>query len=352
MAVIGASAVEFAGGESVGYPKQKIAYFGIVALGLMMIGGLIYLSAAQPFMIVWGFGFLSLTGILLLASQQLPGKWYGKWLLVFLLGIDFLGAGLTAYQIDLQELRKPKSALGTIIEDDGYYRIYSPSYSVPQHLAAEYELELTDGVDPLQIGSYVEYVQEATGVPQEEYSVTIPPFKTGDPSRDNRLAKIDSKLLGLLNVKYVVSEFELEASGLTPVSLESFPKVYRNENLLPRAWIETGNLSEDQILSSEVEPASIIDKTANTILLQASGPGKLVVSEIYYPGWQVYLNGEREEINISHDIFRSVSLPEGTHRVLFRFEPISVFVGFGLSVLGWIGLALILIRIRLDRLSS
>jgi hypothetical protein len=58
----------------------------------------------------------------------------------------------------------------------GHFRVYSPSYSLPQQTAAYYHVELADGVDPLQLQSYVSFMQSASGVPSNGYSVTLPPF--------------------------------------------------------------------------------------------------------------------------------------------------------------------------------
>ena len=59
------------------------------------------------------------------------------------------------------------------------FRIYSPSYSIPQQAAALNELELADGIDPLQLMSYVGFMEETTGIPVNSYSVTMPPFSSG-----------------------------------------------------------------------------------------------------------------------------------------------------------------------------
>jgi hypothetical protein len=45
-----------------------------------------------------------------------------------------------------------KSELASFLAgQEGLFRVYSPSYSLPQHIGAEYGLELAGGVDPLQL---------------------------------------------------------------------------------------------------------------------------------------------------------------------------------------------------------
>jgi hypothetical protein len=351
LAVLGAMAIDNLDYEIDRQKKGRLTYFGIIVLGMMMIAGMIFQTKGQPLMLIWGFVFITLAGFVLLANHLNPELRIWKMLLAGLLILDFVTVGWSAYRLDENHLG-PEEALTAIIKEEGYFRIYSPSYSVPQYLAAEFDLELADGVDPLQISSYVDFVDDATGVPQEQYSVTIPPFRNGDPSQDNKLASINSQILGLLNVKYVISEFEIIAPGLTPLSIDANPKIYLNEFAYPRAWVEKQVNGQDQLLPPESEDVRVISKDPNSLLLEATGPGELVTAEINYPGWQLYVDGERQVLNTSYQILRSVSLPEGKHQVVFKFVPVTVYLGLGFAGLGWLLVAIRPYRKRLDTLSG
>jgi uncharacterized membrane protein YfhO len=50
----------------------------------------------------------------------------------------------------------------------------------------------------------------------------------------------------------------------------------------------------------------------------------VVLHDIHYPGWEVYVNGERRPILRANLLFRGVEVPPGEHRVEFRFRPLSV----------------------------
>jgi hypothetical protein len=115
----------------------------------------------------------------------------------------------------------------------GRFRIYSPSYSVPQHVAELYQLELADGVDPLQLCVYADYLARAAGVVDQGYSVTLPPYPSGidDVRTALRDAVPDAGMLGLLGVRYVVASFPVIGVEFQPVGL--FDGVYVYEN--PRA---------------------------------------------------------------------------------------------------------------------
>jgi hypothetical protein len=65
--------------------------------------------------------------------------------------------------------------------------------------------------------------------------------------------------------------------------------------------------------------------------ITTNSPGLLVVTDLFYPGWIAEEEGRRLEILRADGYFRAVALPAGTHRVIFRYRPLSVFVGTGIS---------------------
>jgi CBS domain-containing protein len=199
----------------------------------------------------------------------------------------------------------------------GPFRVYSPSYSLP----AGDGLEHVDGVDPLQLADTVAFLEPATGVKADAYSVTIPAFNEGELVTANRDAVSDPALLGLLNVRYVASEFPLTVTGLEPVTTIGTTFVYENADWRPRAWVEGGI-------------AEVVTWTPNRITVAATGPGRLVLSEVAYPGWRARVDGEPALIVTAHDLLRAVDLPGGAHEVVFEYRPASVYVGAGLSLLG------------------
>ena len=214
-----------------------------------------------------------------------------------------------------------------ILQDDDIYRVYSPSYSIPQLAAADAGLQLADGVDPLQLKQYAEFMSTASGVPQTGYSVTIPPFTSGNPRLDNQDYSPDSYLLGLLNVKYIVAEYELVSDSLKLVDRIENTRIYRNQEYRPRAWTQQG-LS---LFSAGIQPVDIVWQNANRIELTAAGPGTLVLSEIEFPGWKVKVDGQWGEILTIGNLLRGVNLPPGIHTVSFIYRPTLMYVGMFLS---------------------
>ncbi len=210
------------------------------------------------------------------------------------------------------------------------FRVFSPSYSLPQHVAVKAGLELADGINPLQLATYVEAMAEATGFDPGTYSVTLPPFPTGDPTSEWGF-RIDPEALGKLNVAYVVADYPVESDQLTLVDSSGGNFVYRNQQVRPRAWVESHPESETWQAWKGVET---LEWRPNQLVVVAEGPGTLVLSEIGYPGWRASLDGEDVPIRNVEGLLRGVELPAGKHTLTASFRPLSVYLGGALTALG------------------
>jgi hypothetical protein len=209
--------------------------------------------------------------------------------------------------------------------DEDIFRIYSPSYSLPQQTAAFYNLELADGIDPLQLTSYRDYLLRAAGIPKDEvYTVTLPPFSSGDPRNDNRGFLPNMDLLGFLNVKYIVSHYAISFKPeVVEISRTKDLHIYLNPKLRPRAWVQEDVSSA----TANISPVIDLHWEPNQIELKANGPGTLVLSEIAYPGWRVYVDGQPAEILTIAGILRGVEIPAEEHNIIFVFRPMSLYIG-------------------------
>ena len=213
-------------------------------------------------------------------------------------------------------------------------RAFSPSYSLPQQTTAEEELGLADGVHPLQLRSYWNFMAAATGFDAGAYSVTLPPFPSGEPA-DDWGPQIDLTRLGLLSVGAIASAFPIE--GLTPIAAAEPGYVYQNPEARPRAWLEPADGSPD-----EWAPVSDWTWTPNRITVGAVGPGRVVLSELVYPGWEVTVDGQPGRIETVYDVLRSTEIAAGEHLLVFEFKPRPVILGVILGALGaallfWMG---------------
>ncbi len=69
-------------------------------------------------------------------------------------------------------------------------------------------------------------------------------------------------------------------------------------------------------------------------------PRLLVLSEVWYPGWQAKVDGERTPILRANVAFSAIWLPAGEHDIEWRYVPKSLYLGFGISLVSLIGLVL------------
>jgi uncharacterized membrane protein YfhO len=166
-------------------------------------------------------------------------------------------------------------------------------------------------------------MEEATGVSTFGYSVTLPTFASGEPSTDNEDAVLEIGRLASLNVKYVAAEFEINIPGLELIDQFGTTTLYRLVDYLPRAYIE-GDAEKEAIITSW---------TPNRIEVDVEGPGRLVLSELMYPGWVASVNGNPVALVSFQELFRSVELESGRHKVVFEFRPLSVYYGLVVCLL-------------------
>lgn len=275
---------------------------------------------------VWGAGLLlvgSLVILMCMAGKTPANLWlallFGLCLMDWMLVDRSLFAGRSPAAVFAESQATAQELAG----EQELFRVYSPSYSLPQHTAANYGLQLADGVDPLQLQAYVRFMQPASGVPEGGYSVTLPPFATGDPAKDNASYTPDPARLGWLNVGYVAVAFDLRVEGFEMVSRQGETRLYRNQQARPRAWVQpTSDLAQ-----GSVQPIEMLDWQANRIVIEAQGPGLLVLSEVDYPGWRAWVDSAPAPVEQVAGLLRGVWLAEGQHQVLFRLRPASLYWG-------------------------
>jgi hypothetical protein len=141
-------------------------------------------------------------------------------------------------------------------------------------------------------------------------------------------------------------------------------RIVENPSALPRAWIvhealhvhgsapaleliANGNIDarrtavlEDSppALETPADPsldrAVISDYAADRIVVRTSttAPGLLVLSEMYYPSWQAYLDGQPVRLFPANGALRAVPVPAGEHAVEMRFESATLAGGLAISV--------------------
>ncbi len=329
-----------------GNDRSMLLLFGVTAFSVLLAVVVFFVvedgGARLPFL--WGAVALLLAALIVFRARAGKMRASAAWFALLLLGLVDLagvnGAGVE-FRPSRTEVRQGAEVAQFLAEHAGGppFRVYSPSYSLPQLVASAYGIEQVSGVDPLQLAAYAEFMANATGVPVEGYSVTMPPFATGDPGTDNQSYVPNAASLRLLNVRYVAAEYDLPDRYLELLTRIGDTRIYENSIALPRAWVQ----ADDIVVGVEIMEEVAVQKTPNTITMQASGPGLLVLSEIAYPGWQVTVNGFPAQMETPMGLLRGVRLPAGSHTVQFTFRPMLLYLGLWLSALAMVMLAAALV---------
>jgi uncharacterized membrane protein YfhO len=82
--------------------------------------------------------------------------------------------------------------------------------------------------------------------------------------------------------------------------------------------------------------------------VSTSAPGMLVTSEVAYPAWKAYIDGEPVEIATAFGLLRAVEIPAGTHEVEFRFESPYEVWGMALTIVAVLAAGALLTWSRLE----
>jgi hypothetical protein len=328
--------------ESVIVKRVRLSTIGIALTVLLLIFGLWLQARTLPTILIGtgGFAFLVVIWILLRFRFRIPQSYRALAWLVLIVG-DLLWVNAQLMEVRSQDiLLSERMVLAEKIASapqDG--RIFSPSYSLPYQTAVQVGLEMVDGINPLQVKAFRNFMANATGFSSENYSVTLPPFPNGDPKQPWGI-EIDSLKLGQLNVAYVISEYPIESIDLTLMEKDQAVYIYQNELARPRAWIQNSQDLSDQVWQ-EIDS---IMWMPNRITIKVKGPGTLVLSEIAYPGWKVTVDGTKAELHAMDNLLRSVNLIPGNHEVVFSFQPWTVYLGGGITLVTLLALILIWMR--------
>jgi len=191
------------------------------------------------------------------------------------------------------------------------------------------------------------------------------------------LGSRSTPLYDFLNAKYVVGHKDVVLDWKKfELAFDADPKVniYRNTQVLPRTFVvhEAWSVSDQEqafaaIHRADFDPATtvviengnplaadtpdtsgarIVSYSNNEIRVEAttSIPGYLVMSEVYYPGWRVEVDGRPAELKRANYAFRAVFLSPGAHQVRFHFQPMTWKAGIVCSLVTWVMLAAVALR--------
>jgi len=92
-------------------------------------------------------------------------------------------------------------------------------------------------------------------------------------------------------------------------------------------------------------PAKIRSHRPNEVVIDVAGdtPGWLVLTDVWFPGWECTVDGRAVEVQCANYTFRAVAVPAGDHQVVFRYRPPTYLRGQQISAATGLGVLVILI---------
>jgi hypothetical protein len=237
----------------------------------------------------------------------------------------------------------------------GQIRTYHVSHDQPEtwrllvnNRGVQFHLQDIQGYNPVQLSSYVEVMDSINGVGQSYHAANV--LASG----------LDSPLLNLLNVRYIVVPRDIPPGRPDLYHLvQRFPTVYaddqsrilENQDVLPRAWIvhQAREADDDEEIFTKFalrlsDPAKTAyltdaapkldkpaDTVAETVAVTSYGPdeihlrvrttatGMVVLSEIWDPGWVATVDGRSVEILKADGVFRGIVVEPGSHKIVLTY---------------------------------
>jgi uncharacterized membrane protein YfhO len=71
--------------------------------------------------------------------------------------------------------------------------------------------------------------------------------------------------------------------------------------------------------------------------VELSSPGIVVLTDVHYPGWQVWIDADEAELLRVNALVRGAFVPAGRHALRFAYRPSRLAVGLAVSSVAWLG---------------
>ena len=129
------------------------------------------------------------------------------------------------------------------------------------------------------------------------------------------------------------------------------------------AQLPEGQPFQKVVLEAEPGPTAACDPAGTAIVEQtrlsnsdiqfnvsSAQNGWFVLSNTWYPGWGVQIDGQNALLLHANYLFQAIWLPAGSHHVEFIYRPVVFYAGAGLSLIGLIGILVMKYRNKLPHI--
>jgi hypothetical protein len=234
-----------------------------------------------------------------------------------------------AYQVERPPIvARERSRISEILhKDSGPVRLFAPGENLPTLTGV--------AATPVYLG-----IGPAAYFDADLRMPSLPPGE--DDGKTMRAAEGQIDWLQRAGVTHILSFKPLEPEDW-PVEL-----VYSGpDSMLSPAWGRSPyeplllyRLNGSRGRSAFAGTASVVDYSANRVVIETNSEsgGRLILTDLAYPGWNVLIDGQPAE-EITHErMYRAVDLPPGKHQVVWRYQPASAYWG---GAIGFVALFLL-----------
>lgn len=302
-------------------------------------------------------------------------------LLLSLVVIDLLLFGMKFNTLsDPSQVFKKTELTEFISEDKSLFRIirFGKEFIFRPNQNMVYKIQDVQGYSgPFILKNYPEFLRL---IDEPQYSTYEEAFwYFSSPHNIKHQESLNSPLINLLNVKYVITTDEINNENYEFVGKKGLVRIYENKRCLPRAFMvykaKVIKEKEDifkELTSEEFNPKeyiilekkpskmssipikddakiSFVKYSGDEVIIKchSKNDGFLVLTDTYHYSWKAFVDGIESEIYKTNYTFRSIYLEAGEHTIKFVYDPLSFKIGAYISSITMILLLLIsLITIR------
>ncbi len=291
-----------------------------------------YLRIPPRHLILVVFGLAGLAGIGLAAIRASYKKWsYFTVLIVGILVVEMIWFGRNFVELTpVPEMRHDKELIALLTRDKEPYRVFqnfgvwlSARDALDFDSVMSYGIYSATGYDTSMLRSYYEYIAQATGRKGSDmvllHDVQVP-----------YLSPAQAQTIDALNIKYIMVPL-----GHDPFSGNYRYRLIRDDGALYRLYENTTVLPRFYLRNQSCGTAEVVSYSPNRIELTTDSTCDTTLdsSEVWYPGWEAYIDGKKTSINKTNNVFRTLFVSSGKHTVLYRYHPVIFYRAAGISII-------------------
>jgi len=277
--------------------------------------------------------------------------------LLDLYGVSSRYLNETVYKKEAKVLAPFKKTIANkeILKDNSNYRVYNASKGFSSSIndaSTSYFHHTIGGYSSVKLMIYQDMLDLSLGSEMQSLASWVGRYKNQlDQIPSNVFSQVCStmNIINMMNTKYVIADENkpplVNNSAFGNAWLVSGIKTYaspdsvmfnlNNKNIRQIAIAEKkdveGVYDKSYTTSGEVE---LIKYKANHLTYNFSSAEEayVVFSEVFYKGWNAYIDGELVSHNKVNYVLRGLEVPKGKHSIEFKFEPEVYFQGENISL--------------------